>query len=76
MLPGSSSVVLTRLSGPRSRPTIFFVVPGNRTPGSVARKSDHYTTEAVTSSLHSSKMSENMATTNTVKQTAMEYAMN
>jgi hypothetical protein len=32
-LPISTSVVLTRLSGPRSRPTTFFslVVPGNRT---------------------------------------------
>jgi hypothetical protein len=30
--PSSTSVVLTRLSGPRSRPTTFFlVVPGNRT---------------------------------------------
>jgi hypothetical protein len=31
-LPRSSSVVLTRLSAPRSRPTTFFlIVPGNRT---------------------------------------------
>jgi hypothetical protein len=27
-LSGSSSVVLTRLSGPRTRPTTFFLVPG------------------------------------------------
>jgi hypothetical protein len=27
-LPSSSSVALTRLSGPRSKPTTFFVVPG------------------------------------------------
>jgi hypothetical protein len=41
LLPSSSSVVLTRLSGPRSRP--FFVVPRIE-PGaseSVARNSDH-----------------------------------
>jgi hypothetical protein len=46
-LPSSSSVILTRLSGPRSRPTTFFflVIPG--ASGSVARNSDHYTTEAV-----------------------------
>jgi hypothetical protein len=31
-LPSSSSVIVTMLSGPRSRPTTFFlVVPGNRT---------------------------------------------
>jgi hypothetical protein len=42
-LPSSSSVVLTRLSGPRSRPTTFFVVPEMEpgTSGSVARNSDH-----------------------------------
>jgi hypothetical protein len=41
----SSSVVLTRLSGPRSRPTTLFVSgsAGNRTrtSGSVATNSDH-----------------------------------
>jgi hypothetical protein len=44
LLPNSSSTVLTRLSGPRSRPTTFFLVdPGiePRTSGSVARNSDH-----------------------------------
>jgi hypothetical protein len=50
-LSSSSSVVLTRLSGPRSRPTTFFFPgsAGNRTraSGSVARNSDHRTTEAV-----------------------------
>jgi hypothetical protein len=30
-LPSSSSVVLTRLSGPRSRPSTFFCSAGNRT---------------------------------------------
>jgi hypothetical protein len=53
-LPSSSSVVLTRLSGPRSRPTTFFVVPGIKsgTSGSVARNSDHQTTEAVNVATH------------------------
>jgi hypothetical protein len=48
-LPSSSSVALTRQSGTRSRSTTFFVVPGIEpgTSGSVARNSDHYTTEAV-----------------------------
>jgi hypothetical protein len=44
LLPSSSSVVLTRLAGPRSRSTtFFFVVPGNGpgTSGSVARNSEH-----------------------------------
>jgi hypothetical protein len=39
-----SSVVLTRLSRPRSRPTAFFSgIAGNRTQvsGSVAKNSDH-----------------------------------
>jgi hypothetical protein len=44
-LSSSSSVVLTRLSGPRSRPTTFFLSgsDGNRTraSGSVAKNSDH-----------------------------------
>jgi hypothetical protein len=45
-LPSSSSVVLTRLSGPRSRPTTSQKIwwdAGNRTrsSGSVARNSDH-----------------------------------
>jgi hypothetical protein len=44
-LSSSSSVVLTRLSGPRSRPTTLFllVVPGIEPgpPGSVAKNSDH-----------------------------------
>jgi hypothetical protein len=43
LLPNRSSVVLERLSGPRSRLTTFFlVVSGNRirTSGSVARNSD------------------------------------
>jgi hypothetical protein len=43
-LSSSSSVVLTRLSGPRSRPTNFlFGSAGNRTraSGSVAKNSDH-----------------------------------
>jgi hypothetical protein len=43
-LPSSSSIVLTRLSGPRSKPTTFFSgSAGNRTraSGSVARNSDH-----------------------------------
>jgi hypothetical protein len=45
-LSSSSSVVLTRLSGPRSRPTTSqknVVAPGNRTrtSGSVGRDSDH-----------------------------------
>jgi hypothetical protein len=43
-LSSSSSVVLTRLSGPRSRPTTFFSgSAGNRTraSGSVAKNSDH-----------------------------------
>jgi hypothetical protein len=54
LLPSSSSVALTRLSGPRSRPTTFFVVPGNKpgTSGSVARNSEHSTTEAVDSKCH------------------------
>jgi hypothetical protein len=48
----SSSVILTRLSEPRSRPTTSqktLVAPGIEpgTPGSVARNSDLYTTEAV-----------------------------
>jgi hypothetical protein len=50
-IPSSSSVVLTRLSGPRSRPTtLFYGSAGNRTraSGSVAKNSDHWTTEAVT----------------------------
>jgi hypothetical protein len=44
-LSSSSSVVLTRLSGPRSRPTSFFFsgIAENRTlaSGSVAKNSDH-----------------------------------
>jgi hypothetical protein len=43
-LSSSSSVVLTRLSGPHSRPTTFFFgSAGNRTrdSGSVAKNSDH-----------------------------------
>jgi hypothetical protein len=47
---GISSVVLTRLSGPRSRPTTFFmVVPGIEPapPDLQAKNSDHQTTEAV-----------------------------
>jgi hypothetical protein len=43
-LSNSFSVVLTRLSGPRSRPTTFFSgSAGNRTraSGSVAKNSDH-----------------------------------
>jgi hypothetical protein len=43
-LSSSSSVVLTRLSGPRFRPTILFSgSAGNRTraSGSVAKNSDH-----------------------------------
>jgi hypothetical protein len=43
-LSSSSSVVLTRLSGPRSRPTTFFSGSAwNRTwaSGSVAKNSDH-----------------------------------
>jgi hypothetical protein len=42
-LSSSSSVVLTRLSGPRSRPTTFFDSAGNRTraSGPVAKNSDH-----------------------------------
>jgi hypothetical protein len=43
-LPSGSSVVLTRLSGPRSRLTTFFSGnAGNRTraSGSVAKNSDH-----------------------------------
>jgi hypothetical protein len=43
-LSSSSSVVLTRLSGPRFRPTAFFFgSAGNRTraSGSVAKNSDH-----------------------------------
>jgi hypothetical protein len=52
-LQSSSSIILTRLSGPRSRPTTFqknLVAQGveSGTPGSVARNSDHQTTEAVT----------------------------
>jgi hypothetical protein len=50
-LSSSSLVGLTRLSGPRSRPTAFFPgSAGNRTraSGSVAKNSDHQTTEAVT----------------------------
>jgi hypothetical protein len=42
--PSSFSVVHTRLSGPRSRPTTFFSgSAGNRTlaSGSVAKNSDH-----------------------------------
>jgi hypothetical protein len=52
-LPSSSSIVLTRLSGRRSRPTtspkIYLMVLGIEpgTSGSVAKNSDHYTTEAV-----------------------------
>jgi hypothetical protein len=51
-LPSSSSIVLTRLSGPRCRPTTSqkdLVVPAIEpgTSGSVARNSDHYTTDAV-----------------------------
>jgi hypothetical protein len=59
-LSSSSSVVLTRLSGPRSRPITCFLFfcffffrkscsAGNRTRASVsvAKNSDHYTTEAV-----------------------------
>jgi hypothetical protein len=45
--------VFTRLSGPRSRPTTSqnLVAPGIelKTSGSVARKSDHYTTVVVSS---------------------------
>jgi hypothetical protein len=44
LLSSSSSVVLTRLSGPRSRPTTFFSgSAGNRTraSGSVTKNSDH-----------------------------------
>jgi hypothetical protein len=37
-LPSSSSVVLTRLSGPHSRPTTSQKM---RTTGSIARNSDH-----------------------------------
>jgi hypothetical protein len=43
-LSSSSSVVLTRLSGPRSRPITFFSgSAGNRTraSGSVTKNSDH-----------------------------------
>jgi hypothetical protein len=50
LLSSSSSVVLMRLSGPRSRPTNFFSgSAGNQTraSGSVAKNSDHLTTEAV-----------------------------
>jgi hypothetical protein len=49
-LSSSSSVVLMRLSEPRSRPTTFFSGSAwNRTraPGSVAKNSDNLTTEAV-----------------------------
>jgi hypothetical protein len=45
-LSSSSSVELTRLSGPRSRPTPSQrIEPG--TSGSVARNSDHWTAEAI-----------------------------
>jgi hypothetical protein len=49
-LPSSSSIVRTRLSGPRSRPKLLRKSgsAGNRISGSVARNSDHYSTEAVT----------------------------
>jgi hypothetical protein len=43
-LSSSSSVVLTRLSGPRSRPTTFFSGSAGNRPrasGSVAKNSDH-----------------------------------
>jgi hypothetical protein len=50
-LPSSSSIVLARLSGPRSRPAtsqkIWKCRNRTRTSGSVARKSDHSTTEAI-----------------------------
>jgi hypothetical protein len=48
----SSSGIITRLNGPRSRPTYFsenVVAPGIKpgTSGSLARNSDHQTKEAV-----------------------------
>jgi hypothetical protein len=51
-LPSSSSIVLTRLSGPRSKTHYFsenLVAPGIEpgTSGSIARNSDHYITEVV-----------------------------
>jgi hypothetical protein len=49
-LSSSSSVGLTRLSGPRSGPITFFSgSAGNRTraSGSIVKNYDHWTTEAV-----------------------------
>jgi hypothetical protein len=51
-LPSSSSIVVTRLTGPRSRPLLLrkFRIAGNLTwtSGSVARDSDHKATQAAT----------------------------
>jgi hypothetical protein len=58
-LSSSSSVVLTRLSGPRSRPTTSQKTgsAGNRTQasGSIARNSDYYTTEGGASGFYTIK---------------------
>jgi hypothetical protein len=55
-LPSSSSIVLTRLSGPHSRPTTCQKIWQSRdrtqTSGSIARNSDHYATEAVNINIH------------------------